>query len=164
MKVFTFSPLPCRMASVKFWARCTSLLSAASISLQACFITEPALSPQPSLIPEQGLEYFVYERLDLASFRNSFGPLRSQSIRYFCDLGIAPTKAAKGLLEIEMSDWYYRVRVINRGDFNRDGLEDLYIEFIDAAKHGSYQRTDLYLITRYHADSDLIAIAFEPAL
>lgn len=139
----------------------TALLAVGSMCLQGCDLAKPKQSPLQSFIPEECVERFIYEQLDLASFRNSLGPARSPKRRHFSDFSIPATKTENGLLEMETYDWFYSIQIVDRKDVNKDGLEDLIIEFFDSAKAGSYETFNRYLITRYSSTSGLVAIAFE---
>ena len=81
-------------------------------------------------------------------------------MRHFRDFGIEPTRIGDGILEIETSDWYYSIRIIDRRDVNKDGIEDLLIDFYDQLKFGTYRTLNRHHITRYSSRSNLVAIAF----
>ncbi len=128
---------------------------------------EPGDSQRPeelvSFIPSDGLELFIVERLDIASFRNSLGPARSPGMRYFRDLGLIPTGISEGRIVFDTGDWFYCVEVVERGDVNNDGIEDILIRFIDDSTQGTYMTEHIYTLTCYSEGSDLIALAFGPS-
>ena len=141
---------------------CLFCLFISSLGLPACLSTSTTDPHLRSFIPTHQVESFIYEKLDLASFRNSLGPSRMPNTHHFSEWGIQPTKIEEGRIEMETCDWFYSIQIIDRRDVNKDGLEDLLIEFFDAAKHGTYRTRNRYLVTRYSSGSCLIAIAFEP--
>jgi hypothetical protein len=128
---------------------------------------EPADSQNPadlvSYIPSDGLEFFIVDRLDITSFRNSLGPARSPGMRYFRDLGLIPTEISEGRIVFDTGDWYYSVEVVERRDVNQDGIEDILIRFTDDSTFGTYLTHFMYTLTCYSEGSDLIAIAFGPS-
>ena len=115
-----------------------------------------------SFIPKKNIEKFIVDKLDLSIFRNSFGPARYPGMRFFKDFGMEPSKIQDGVIKFEESDWYYEIKILKRGDVNRDGVEDVVIQFTDDALLGSYLTSNTYLLTRYSKDGNLIAIAYEP--
>lgn len=115
-----------------------------------------------SHIPFEGLEQFVIERLDLTTFRNSLGPLRSVGMRHFADMGLTPTEISEGRVVLETESWYYCLEVVDRRDVNGDGIEDLLIRFTDDSKEGTYLTDYVYLFTCLSEDSDLMALAYGP--
>ncbi len=116
-----------------------------------------------SFMPSEGIEEFIVDRLDLTTFRNSLGPARSPGMRYFSDMGLRPTEISEGKIVFETEHWYYCVELVERGDINHDGIEDLKICFTDEAIYGTYFVKYIYLMTCLSDDSDLIAIAFGPS-
>ena len=115
-----------------------------------------------SFLPKDQVGKFLAANLDLTTFRNSFGPRRSPGQRHFADFGIKPTKVTEEVVEFDLEDWRYPIAIIERGDVNGDGLEDLVIRFTDQAKLGTYASSEKLLVTRYSAIQDLIALAFSP--
>jgi hypothetical protein len=114
------------------------------------------------LIPSENIGEFITERLDLTTFRNSFGPKRAQGQRHFKDFGIVPTKTTKDIVEFDTDDWFYAVHIVSRRDVNRDGLIDLVVRFHDDSKKGSYASGKRFLLTRFEADGNLVALAYTP--
>jgi hypothetical protein len=114
-----------------------------------------------SYIPRSALESFVAETLDLASFRNSFGPRRTAEQRRFSSFGMTPNRSANGIIQYEDADWIYRIEIGGRGDHNRDGIEDLKLCFEDRAKDGTYSTAQSLLVTRYSNDGLLVALNYE---
>lgn len=114
-----------------------------------------------SHLPSKDIEKFVVEKLDLSTFRNSFGPRREPGMRTFADFGLGPTTASNGIIEFKEDDWNYTVKILGRRDYNNDGIEDLAIRFTDRSLVGSYRTESQLLLTRYSNDGKLIAIAYE---
>lgn len=124
--------------------------------------SENNISKQQKLIPDENIENFIVQNLNLSSFRNSFGPRRLPGMRRFSGFGIKPTKISDGLIVFDTSDWKYTIKILRKGDENGDGIEDLVITFIDSAKHGTYHTSNNYVLSRFSEKGDLVAIAFEP--
>jgi|GEM_PF-2946202 len=116
-----------------------------------------------SYMPSEGIEEFIVDRLDLTTFRNSLGPARSPGMRYFSDMGLRPTEISEGRIVFETESWYYCIELVERGDVNHDGIEDLQICFTDDSLYGTYLTKYIYLLTCLYDDSDLIAIAYGPS-
>ena len=116
-----------------------------------------------SYMPSEGIEEFIVDRLDLTTFRNSLGPARSPGMRYFSDLGLRPSEISDGRIVFETESWYYCIELIERGDVNHDGIEDIQICFTDDSIDGTYFVKYIYLLTCLSDDSDLIAIAYGPS-
>lgn len=116
-----------------------------------------------SFMPSEGIEEFIVARLNLTTFRNSFGPARSPGMRYFSHMGLRPTEISEGKIVFETEDWYYCFELVERRDVNRDGIEDVVICFTDDAIYGTYLTKYIYLMTCLSEDSDLIAIAYSPS-
>ena len=122
---------------------------------------EQQASKVSSYLPSKEIEKFVVEKLDLSTFRNSFGPRREPGMRSFADFGLRPTSVSKDSVEFKEADWTYTVKILGRRDYNNDGIEDLAIRFSDRSLTGSYQSESQLLLTRFSNDSRLIAIAYE---
>ena len=123
----------------------------------------PAANAQPttSFFPTRGVAQFLAENFDLASIRSSFGNRRTPAKRTFADFGMVPTAATEELLAFDDPTWYHGIKVLRRGDFNKDGIEDLEICFVDRAKEGSYNAQQPLLVTRYSATTYAVAMIFE---
>ena len=116
-----------------------------------------------SYMPLEEIEEFIVDRLDLTTFRNSLGPARSPGMRYFSDMGLRPTEISEGRIVFETESWYYCIELVERGDVNHDGIEDVQICFTDDSIYGTYFVKYIYLLTCLSDDSDLIAIAYGPS-
>ena len=120
-----------------------------------------ASSETTSYIPQEKIDEFIVSTLDLASFRNSLGPRRDLGDRTFADLDMEPTNRSRDGVVFESDDWQYRIQVLERGDFNQDGIEDLKICFQDRAKDGTYDVQTPLLVSRYDSAGYLVALAFD---
>ncbi|MBS63626.1 hypothetical protein [Salinisphaera sp.] len=120
-----------------------------------------ASSETTSYIPQEKIDEFIVSTLDLASFRNSLGPRREPGDHTFADLGMEPTSRATDGVVFESNDWRYRIQVLERGDFNQDGIEDLKLCFQDRALDGSYNVQTPLLVSRYDSAGYLVALAFD---
>jgi hypothetical protein len=109
--------------------------------------------------PSNNLAAFVFEHLDLASFRNSTGPRRSTGQRLFADLRIKPTRTSETEAVSESSDWTYSIRVLGRRDFNGDGVQEVAICFADVAGQGTYSTVKPLLVQMLEGRA--VAIAFD---
>ena len=98
----------------------------------------------------------IYEELDLRSFSSSF----SQKVKTNPDkLTIAENlikprisyNDTKGELQIETDSWSYSLAMLERGDFNMDGIEDMKISFTDKSKIGTYNTSHDYYIGKSSA-------------
>ena len=135
----------------------------AVFSLLASYVSSASHYETISFIPEEGIEEFIVEKLDLTSFRNSLGPARSPGMRYFSDMGLAPTEISEGRIVFETETWYYCIELIERRDINHEGVEDIQITFTDESIEGTYLTEYIYLLTGLSDESDLIAIAYGPS-
>jgi len=120
-------------------------------------------TPIVSYIPLEGLEQFIIDRLDLTTFRNSFGPARSPGMRHFIDMDLAPSQISEGMIVFETESWFYCIEVLERKDANKDGIEDILIRFTDDSIDGSYLTVYVYLLTCFSEDSNLMALAYGPS-
>lgn len=109
-------------------------------------ITGPirAQSPHvPQRWPDADLARFVFEHLDLTSFRNSTAPRRRAGQRSFADLGIRPGRVTATEAATDDGEWLYSVRILHAAENIPDGRNVLLVCFRDAAlRRGSYDVTD----------------------
>lgn len=113
-----------------------------------------------SHLPESGAPEFLFNNLDIATFRSSLGPRRSQSDRTFASLSPPPTTVTADYVEIREDNWVRRLTIVDRGDFNKDGIEDLVVCFDDRAIGATYRSTQLLYVTRYSDASMAIALSY----
>lgn len=113
----------------------------------------------PRTWPERDLAKFVFEHLDLSSFRNSTGPRRRPGQRLFRDLGIHPDQVSDTEAASTQDEWLYAVRILGKHDYNSDGTTELLICFSDVARNGgSYSMVSPYVVQLI--DGRVIALAY----
>lgn len=119
-----------------------------------------AAEPVSRSWPDRQLAKFVFERLDISSFRNSTGPRRKPGQRYFSDLGVRPDKLTETVASSDNGgEWFYQVRILGKSDYNKDGVQEVAICFSDAATNGgSYRTTNHYVLQLL--DGRAVALAF----
>ena len=106
--------------------------------------------------PDRDLARFVFEHLDLSSFRNSTGPRRKTGQRTFKDLNISPTRVTDTEAASD-DDWLYSIQVLGKRE--RDGIQEVMICFRDIAQNGgSYSSVDHYVLRLIEGRA--IALAF----
>ena len=117
--------------------------------------------PLVSYFPTNDVGTFLAKNFDLASIRSSFGPRRTATQRTFADLQMKPSAATNDLLEFRSDTWFYQLRIVERRDVNKDGIEDLAVCFTDQALGGAtyYSQTSL-LITRYSVKGYAVALSY----
>ena len=115
-----------------------------------------------SYFPTKDLGRFLSEKFDLATIRSSFGPRRTPAKRTFADFEMKPSQLAEDFVVFLIpGDWLYELRVVARGDFNRDGIEDLKVCFVDRALNGgTYHAAQGLLLTRYSGNAYVIALSY----
>ena len=113
----------------------------------------------PAAWPEQDLARFVFERLDISSFRNSTGPRRGPGQRLFGDLGVRPSRATETEAISEDGGWHYSVRILGKRDYNRDGLDEVLICFSDMALDGGTYNTRQHYVVQL-VEGRAIALAY----
>lgn len=116
-----------------------------------------------SHFPNKELGRLLSEKFDLATIRSSFGPRRTPSKRTFTDFGMKASQSTEDtVVFLSPGDWLYELRVVARGDFNGDGIEDLKVCFVDRALNGgSYDTAQGLLLTRYSSDGYVIALSYK---
>ncbi len=123
-------------------------------------VAASAAAPVVSHFPAQGLGELLARQFDLASIRSSLGPSRGPGKNTFASLGIKPSLTEDRKVVFDSPEWFYSMTVLRRGDFNKDGIEDLEVCFVDRAKQGSYNAQKALLVTRYARDAMPVALAF----
>jgi hypothetical protein len=90
------------------------------------------------------------------------GPRLEPDKHTFATLGLKVRKMTASAIDLEDNLAHISIRVLSRGDENSDGLEDVSVCFSDeTVGDGNYRTRTPYLLTRYSADTPLIAIAME---
>lgn len=113
-----------------------------------------------SHIPASGVPEFLFDSLDIATFRSSLGPKRTENHRTFSSISPPPTTVTDDYVEILEDHWVRRLTIVDRGDFNKDGIEDLAVCFHDSAIGATYRATKLLLVTRYTDSSLAVALNY----
>ena len=115
-----------------------------------------------SYFPSKDLGRLLSEKFDLATIRSSLGPRRTPAKRTLADLGMKPSQSTEESVVFSIpGDWLYELRVVARGDFNGDGIEDLKVCFVDHALNGgTYDAAQGLLLTRYSGDGYVIALSY----
>ncbi|WP_058835139.1 hypothetical protein [Luteimonas abyssi] len=121
-----------------------------------------AVDGATSYFPVHDVPRFLFDHLDVATFRSSLGPKRSLEQRTFAQISPPPTEVTDDAFEVREPDWLRRLTIVGRGDFNRDGIEDLVICLEDRALRGTYLASQRLLVTRYDAASLAVAVHYEP--
>ena len=134
------------------------LIFAVVAIISTCVCAQDA---QRSYLPKTELPKYIFEKLDITTFRSSLGPLRTIGQRHIGELGLTATKQAKNLLAIETEDWLYEFEIIRVADINGDGLVDIEVCFRDKAKMASYNTQEPLLLSQFEKDGPLIAINFQ---
>lgn len=132
-----------------------------------CFVSALLFLPvrastSDSYFPQKGLGDVLSNRFDLATIRSSLGPRRTPATRTFSDFGMKPTQSTDdAVVFLNPGHWLYELRVVARGDFNGDGIEDLKVCFVDRALNGgTYDAAEGLLLTRYSSDGYVLALSF----
>ena len=113
----------------------------------------------PEAWPEQDLARFVFEHLDITSFRSSMGPRRSEGQRFFSDLGVHPNRVSETEAVSDDGGWSYSVRILGKRDYNRDGVDEVLICFSDVARDGGTYNTRKHLVVQL-VEGRAIALAY----
>jgi hypothetical protein len=124
------------------------------ITILILLLTTSLFASEKSFFPKNNLEQFIVNNLNLKSFGNSAysqRPLKYDNTRddlFFSDLrNSLKTKITKNNIEIEDTHWFYNIKILKKGDFNNDNIEDIWINFTDDSKEGTYLTSFDYLIT-----------------
>ena len=107
---------------------------------QVCYQLKHIKSAQSSTETYFSKPYgsLLTRKLDLQTLASSLKQQLNSGPQTLKDLNFKNIKDEQNSIIIDASDWYYRINILARGDFNHDGIEDLLIEFIDQAMQGNY--------------------------
>jgi hypothetical protein len=94
--------------------------------------------------PTRDLPAFVFAHLDLTTFPNSTDHEAGQ--RFFADFGIHPTESTDTTAISDTEEWMYRIELLGRRDYNRDGVVEVVVCFTDWARNGGTYRLQMPLI------------------
>ncbi len=131
------------------------------VSLLVAQAGQAATAPN-SWLPQRGLGELLATRFDLATIRSSLGRKRSAATNTFASLGLRPASVSDTGVVFDDGNWHRSMTVLRRGDFNRDGIEDLEVCFVDRAApaYATYNAQKALLVTRYASDGNLVALAY----
>jgi hypothetical protein len=113
----------------------------------------------PAAWPELDLARFVFEHLDISSFRNSTGPRRGRGERFLGDLGVQPNRVTETEAIADEGGWSYGVRILGKRDYNKDDVEEVLICFSDRSLDGGSYNTTKHLIVQL-VEGRAIALAY----
>lgn len=130
-----------------------------AISVSLLFGGAGYSAPLASFLPKADLPQFIVDKLDLGSFPSMLGPRLTPSQHTFAGMKLTPTGMKPSQVVFNNADMHILIDVLARGDFNGDGLEDVVVCWREHAPGGTLSDTTPMLLTRYSADSPLIAIA-----
>jgi hypothetical protein len=120
----------------------------------------PAQGAQtPAAWPEQDLARFVFEHLDISSFRNSTGPRRGRGQRFLSDLGVQPNRVTETEATADEGGWSYSVRILGKRDYNKDDVEEVLICFSDRSLEGGSYNSTKHLIVQL-VEGRAVALAY----
>lgn len=74
---------------------------------------------------------------------------------------IEQSKITQSSITHEDSSWYTQYKVIEKADFNADGIMDLMVNVQETAKQGSYRGNQNIMLTKVAADSDIVYLPME---
>jgi hypothetical protein len=134
---------------------CFSFVSAAAIAQPS---NESALV---SHMPETEIEQFVVSELDVASFRSMLGPSRLPGQTRFADLRLGVSEISDNRVLLEHDFLAIVIQVLDRGDANNDGIEDLVVCFSEDAKEGTGRTSLAFIAQKYTENSPLVALAYD---
>jgi hypothetical protein len=136
-----------------------------ALLLTAFAASVPAATPTSSMQsapewPRQNVAKFIFDHIDLTTFRNSTGPRRKPGQRFFADLGIHAGNFTETRVVSDLPDWTYVIQILGKHDYNGDGVEEVAICFSDAAANGgNYRASHPYLVQIL--EGRVVALAFE---
>jgi hypothetical protein len=117
------------------------------------------------LPPDRTLMDAIVRQLDLRS--TNFGlrhPRPGGYAKHFLDLrGMRVVSRMRTSAELQWAnDWHIEITILGRGDYNQDGIEDVYLCVEQDAKPagGTLVSVEPVTLTRYSNDGPLIAIAY----
>ena len=126
------------------------------------FNRAPASQPLATFLPKTGVEEYVASNLDIRSFNTSVDGRRETYQARLREVGYKPVPKRSGrgpvVIPLESPDGIVVLSLFERGDRNRDGIEDVLVCFEDRRKDGSYNRSQVLLAQKYAASSPLVAL------
>lgn len=122
---------------------------------QICYQLKYIKVAQPSTKTYFSKPYgsLLINKLDLQTLTSSLKQQLSSGPQTLKKLNFKNIKHEQNSITIDLADWYYHIKILARGDFNHDGLEDLLIEFIDQAMQGNYFSHSTLILERKTSSS-----------
>lgn len=145
----------------------SALICGALASLMVCGWASSGSAAQSkkilSYLPKSGLAQFIVDKFDIGSIDSALGPRRDATQHSFASVGMKVSDISKNEITLEDAGLLMQIDILARGDGNDDGVEDVTVCLTEEVTDGGtlYDRTPYYL-TRYSADSPLIAISAMP--
>lgn len=90
----------------------------------------------------------IYRKLDLTSFPSSLHNRTEKTQWSISTLGMKVKKQSETSVIFSPAGWQYRFDLLAKGDFNRDGNEDLLVRFIDQATEGNYYAVKMLVLSK----------------
>lgn len=117
--------------------------------------------PLTTFMPDRGFEEWVAANLDIRSFNSSMDNRREAYQARLRELGYEPVpRRGRGpvVLTFTSAEGEVTMSLFERGDLNRDGIEDVLICFQDRLKGSRYDRTQALLAQKYTPNGPLAAL------
>src|SRR5262245_31054311 len=103
---------------------------------------------------------FVYENLDLRTFRSSLNPSLSKEKYTFRKLGMPVGGVTMQQFSARDHDHTYTLRIADKRDRNGDGLEDIVLCFKDDGETDSRINQQVLLLSRFGWDEPIMALGY----
>jgi hypothetical protein len=137
------------------------VLLATTLVASASAANTRALNSLPTAWPDSGLAKFIFENLDLTTFRNSTGPRRRLGQLFFKDLGIRLGEVTEQSAVSDDPEFTYVVEVLAQRDYTKSGVKDVAICFSESANGGTYRDSHPYLVQLL--EGRVVALAYDIA-
>jgi len=96
---------------------------------------------------EGSLSKVIIDELDLSSFRSSLRRKLDENTNTFGVLNYKYSQS-NNRVTVKRSSWEYDFILLGRGDYDRDGFEDLMILFVDQALSSTYYSSNLLVLRK----------------
>lgn len=114
-----------------------------------------------SFLPSEDIEHFVVNEFDIRTTNSSINPRRKIDQSHFIDMGLSISEVNENRVVMDNPNETIVIRILRRGDINKDGIEDLAVCLSEDAKKGSLASSRALILQKYSRDTPLIAIAVE---
>jgi len=122
----------------------------------------PKAPPLTTFMPDRGFEEWVASNLDIRSFNSSIDGRREAYQARLREVGYAPVPRRPGrgpvVVSLASPEGDVALSVFQRGDLNRDGIEDVLVCFEDSPKNGRFHQVQPLLAQKYTANGPLVAL------